>query len=79
MDAEFSKVKMRRRVPLPIRCQPRSGALDFRCRPVARITFKELISHTFLMVTGQVSGAKTDFSAVDRGIATGSSSWGPEG
>jgi hypothetical protein len=78
-DAEFSEAKC----AAEFRC--RSVANRVSARPisavarVARITFKELISHAFLMVTRQISGAKTDFSAVDRGIATGSSSWGPGG
>ena len=42
---------------------------------VARITFKELISNTFLKVRGNF-GCKNAFSAADSGIATGSWSLG---
>jgi hypothetical protein len=61
IDAEFSKAKMCGRVPLPVRCQPRFGAPISAVARVARITFKDLISHSFLMAMGQISGAKRIF------------------
>src|SRR5271155_3791319 len=75
--ADFSKSETAGRVPLPIRCRPPKSRPISAAGRLGQIGFNGLISLRFLIQTGQFLEAKTHFSAVGRGIATGSSSSGP--